>query len=82
MRTIQYGVADSGLVYSRVGSEVAFPVLDYDKMTPKNSYTMNYHLEKDDILCLVHVHLTWTRKVPTWLKNKHRAFWGFKSLKE
>ncbi len=44
MRTIQYGINPEGLVYSRLGSEVAIPVLDFDKMTPENNLQTSYHL--------------------------------------
>lgn len=85
MKTIQYAIdTQTGLVVSRVDSELAWPVLDYKNMTPANDYQMNYKLEKMSILVAAgHVWntLKWTRKIPIILKNKHRTFWGMKPLK-
>ena len=82
-RTIQYGVNIDGQVWSRVGSELAIPILDYDNMTPKNNFSISYYLEKIDVLsvCRELRFVKWTRKIPTELKNKHRKFWGFCLLK-
>ena len=81
-RTIQYAYSiDDGLVYSRVGSEIAFPVLDYDKI--EGQEPLVYHLEKADVLSFAGYHwslLKWTRKIPTYLKDMHREFWGFPAL--
>ena len=33
MKQIQYSIDTNGLVWSRVGSEMAIPVLDYKNMT-------------------------------------------------
>lgn len=52
MKTITYAIDHTGLVISRVGSEVAFPVLEYDNMTPANNFRMNYHLEKAHVFSL------------------------------
>lgn len=78
MKTIQYAIdLHTGLTVSRVGSELAFFVLDYDKMLPENNFETAYHLEKTHIIwnCL-----KWTRKIPVDIKNCHRRFWGFKEL--
>jgi hypothetical protein len=80
-KTIGYMIDDEGLVYSRVGSEVAIPVLEFDKMTPKNGYKTSYHLEKFNVLDLIGCgDLIHTRKIPTEIKNQHRRFWGMKPL--
>jgi hypothetical protein len=73
-----------GHVFSRVGSEVAIPVLDFDGMKPENNYEMNYQLEKFDVIkvAVELSHCIGTRKIPTALKNIHRKFWGMKQLKE
>ena len=80
-KTIQYGINTDGLVWSRVGSEIALPVLEYDKI--KGQEPFQYHLEKFPILSLCReLHfIKWTRKIPTKLKNKHRKFWDFIPLK-
>ena len=83
-RTIRYAIeADTGLVYSRVGDQVAVPVLDYEGMTPANNFAMAYNLEKYLVYALAGEwgYYRWTRKIPTPIKNLHRAFWGMKPLK-
>jgi hypothetical protein len=84
MRTIQYGIdRNTGLVWSRVGSQVAVPVLQYDKMTPKNNFNTVYELEKMDVIQTAgqaYNSVVWTRKIPTEIKNRHREFWGMKQL--
>jgi hypothetical protein len=80
-RTIQYAVdLDTGLVWSRVGSEVAVPILDYEGMKPDNDWEMNYNLEKQDLSALYGATLLWTKKISVIIKNYHREFWGFKPL--
>jgi len=85
MKNITYAVdMETGLVYSRVGSEVAVPVLDYDGMVPENNFKTNYNLEKMYVLSLSISQwncLKWTKKIPKDIKNLHRKFWGFKLLK-
>jgi len=73
--------AELGEVMSRVGSEVAIPVLDFEGMTPDNGYAMTYNLEKFSVFELRHYNrLIHTRKIPISIKNKHRKFWGMKLL--
>ena len=84
-RIITYAInEDDGIVYSRVGSEVAIPVLDYDHMMPENSFETRYDLERFPVSDLGSEWraLRWTKKIPIALKNRHRAFWGFAPLKE
>ena len=83
MRTIQYAVdTETGLVISRVGSELAWPILDFDNMLPENNYAMNYYLDKISVLSVASCWyiLKWTRKIPKTIKNTHRKFWGFSIL--
>ncbi len=83
---IQYGVdQDTGLIVSRVGDEVGWPILDYEGMTAANSFTMSHHLERVPLLTLagrVWDAIKWTRKVPVAIKNRHREFWGMRPLPE
>jgi hypothetical protein len=80
-RTIQYGIdRDTGMVVSRVQSEVAIPVLDFAGMKPENGYETKYNLEKFNI-CDAHTGpVVWTRKMSMAIKNRHRKFWGMKPL--
>jgi len=84
MRNIQYGIdTDTGLVWSRIGSQVALPVLQFDKMTPENNFQTIYELEKMDVIHTAgHAYncVRWTRKIPTVIKNLHRKFWGMKPI--
>ena len=85
MKTIQYAIdTETGLVVSRVGSEVAWPILDYENALPENDYGMDYHLMRFPILTLSGHYwsiLKWTKKIPKIIKNTHREFWGFAKLK-
>lgn len=88
-KTIQYGVErETGPVYSRVGSEAAGPVLDFEAIgMGGDGYApgdfrgpVRYSLEKMP-LREVYPYCRWTRKVPVAVKNLHREFWGFPRLK-
>jgi hypothetical protein len=81
-RTIQYAVDGAGLVISRVDDQIAAPLLDYEGMKPENGFEMQYKLEEFPVFALTYMWgLVWTRKIPTEIKNLHRAFWGMKPLK-
>lgn len=84
MKTIQYGIdTTTGLVWSRVGSQVAVPVLQYNKMTPENNFQPTYELERIDVIHTAgHAYnsVIWTRNIPIEIKNRHRKFWGMKQL--
>lgn len=83
MRTITYAIEDStGFVASRVGNEIAFPILDYEGMTPENNFATLYALEKMSVISVASwiSDLQWTRKIPVEIKNLHRAFWGMPAL--
>jgi hypothetical protein len=85
MRTIQYAISQDGHVYSRVGSEVAIPVLDYERIGEGGDFSkpFQYHLEKFSVYTLAGqwADLRWTRKIPVALKNLHRQFWGLPPLR-
>lgn len=84
-RIITFAVSeDDGMVYSRVGNEVAYPVLQWEKIGEGGDFTqpLEYKLEKSSVFNLSYYwpRLKWTRKIPTELKNRHRAFWGMKAV--
>lgn len=78
----------NGLVWSKVGSEIAIPILDYANMKPENNYETKYYLEKHSVHSVFSAcptewdNLTWTRKIPVKVKNMHRKFWEMKAIKE
>lgn len=82
-RTIQYGIdRETGLVWSRMGSMIALPVLQYNQMLPENNFQTHYALEKFTVIELVGSLglIQWTRKIPAHIKNFHREFWGMKPI--
>lgn len=82
-RTITYAIdLETGLVVSRINSELAWPILEYDKMQPSNNFTAGYHLEKLPVYDAASSWnaLRWTKKIPVAIKNLHREFWRFKPL--
>lgn len=82
-RIIQYAIHTDGFVVSRVGSELAWPILDWDGMLPENGFKAEHYLDRVPVLDVRHEWslLKWTRKVPISAKNLHRQFWGFPLLK-
>ncbi len=83
-RNIQYAFdTETGMVISRMGSEIAIPVLQFDKMLPENNFQTQYELEKMDVSAISHCwdNYKWTKKIPQTIKNKHRQFWKLKPLK-
>lgn len=81
-RTIQYMIdEETGLVFSRVRSEIAIPVLQFDKMVPENNFANVWELEKMSVYDTIGMSLLHTRKIPIEIKNEHRKFWGMKPLK-
>lgn len=97
MRNIQYAFhKEDGTVMSRVGSEIAFPVLDYVGIGQggiqqdsgveyrKGDFNgpMNWALEKADVMTIGRDWplYKWTKKIHTSLKNRHRKFWGMTEL--
>ena len=83
-RNIQYAFeTETGMVISRVGSEVCIPVLQFHKMLPEDNFQTIYELEKMDVIVISHCcnQYKWTRKIPQNIKNEHRQFWGLKLLK-
>jgi hypothetical protein len=89
MRHISYGVDEDGLVYSRVGSQAACPVLDFEAIGQggdgfePGDFTgpTRFTLEKCTLYELRHEGIRWTRHVPLEVKNAHRRFWGFPELR-
>jgi hypothetical protein len=85
-KIIQYAIhKDDGLVISRVGNEVAWPVLEYEKIGAGGDFTqpLTYTLEKFPVLTIRGgdwQRLRWTKKIPRDIKNLHRAFWGLPAL--
>jgi len=83
---IRYAVDQStGDVVSQnlATNELAYELIDFEAMGPQDSYAIKSHLVKCGYLEWPASHwpyLTWTRKIPTELKNVHRAFWGMKPL--
>jgi hypothetical protein len=86
MRHITYGIEEeTGLVYSRVGSEVAVPVLDFEAIGQGgNGYApgdfrgpTRYTLEKCPVYQVGYSGIRWTRNIPVEAKNHHRRYWGF-----
>ena len=75
---------DTGLVISRVGSELAWPILQYQEMAPENSFAPSYELEKIALMAVAREwsRLRWTREIPSSIKNLHREFWGMKPLRD
>ena len=75
---IQYGLDfETGLVWSRVGDQVAVPVLDYDAIGPENNFGAGYQLKKFPADVLSHATIRWNHEVSEQAKNAHLAFWGF-----
>lgn len=80
---ISYAIdLDTGLVVSRVGSEYAWPILDFEGMKPENNFEMIYNLEKIGVYEAIGSRLNHTRKLPLDVKNFHRRFWGMKEIKD
>jgi hypothetical protein len=69
-------------VYSQYGSQYCVPVLDYEAIGEGGDFTkpFKYSLEKFDSIGRWTPTLQYTRKIPTPIKNAHRAFWGLKPL--
>jgi hypothetical protein len=92
-KTITYAIdREDGLVISRVGDELAWPILDFAGIGQggngfaKGDFRgpMNYKLEKIPVYeagASAHANLRWTKKIPIKIKNRHRRFWGIKPLK-
>lgn len=86
-KRITYAVHQfDGIVISRVGNELAWPILDYQAIGEGGDFTkpFKYNLEKMPVLRTSTYdwsRLHWTKKIPVPLKNLHRAFWGMPPLK-
>lgn len=82
MKNITYAYDESGVVYSFYNGECALPVLDFEGMTPENNFQARYMLQRFSIYDVRDTKLTRTKTIPIALKNRHRAFWGLKPIKE
>jgi hypothetical protein len=86
MKQITYAVEkETGLVISRVGSELCIPVMDFEGIGKGGDYTkpIEYTPQKFPLSALnwTYQNYRWTKKIPIEIKNLHREFWGFKPLK-
>lgn len=83
MKNITYAIHDAGYVVSRVGSEVAWPILDFAAMTLENKFRISYYLERIQVYEVSSEwdSLHWTKKIPVEIKNQHRDFWGLPRLR-
>lgn len=84
-RNIQYAIhQDDGVVWSRVGREIAVPVLEYEKIGEGGDFTKPLRWELEAMPMEAGRYdwprLKWTKKIPVELKNRHRKFWGMKPL--
>ncbi len=82
-KIITYAIDNhSGQVISRIDSEVAIPILNFDKMTPENNFEAGSTLTKFPVFAITDTWLNyhWTRKIPAKIKNIHREFWGMTPL--
>jgi hypothetical protein len=84
-RTIQYAFhREDGSVISRVGDEVAWPVLDYEAIGRNGDFRgpLKYDLERHPLHRVGRewAVLVWTKHIPIEIKNAHRAFWGMQPL--
>ncbi len=90
MKTIQYfRDPETRLLISRVGSEVAVPVLNFEESLTQQHFKKQYPLEKHDVIAvskwyrgLLPISNRKIRRLYTleWI-NYHREFWGLKPLK-
>lgn len=85
LRTITYAIhLDEGLIVSRVGRELAWPILDYKAIGEGGDFSkpLKYYLDKLPLESVGREwpRLYWTKKIPVSWKNLHREFWGMKPL--
>ena len=77
---IQYAIDKNGLTWSRVGLQVAIPVIDMSIMNTPKGEKEPYTLEKFNVISASLTKdwekLRWTEDLPVSLKNYHRKFWG------
>lgn len=91
MRIIMYARHKDGYWVSRVDSEFAWPILDYEAIGKGDPETglrpgnfrgpMKYNLERLSTMQVVieeYRLLTFTKKVSIEVKNFHRKFWGMR----
>ena len=84
MRTITYAFNTDGEVISRMGDQIAHPILDYKKIGEGGDFTQpfEYFLDTTSVLHFsgLYSEFIWTKRIPVELKNFHRIFWGLPPL--
>ena len=84
-RILFYFDPETLLIWSRYGSELAVPVLDYATGNPDNNFEMGYSLERMPVVEAAAVSDFSTfpeidpADLPDYIKNEHRKFWGVSS---
>lgn len=86
LNTITYAIhREEGYVVSRVGREMLWPILEYEKIGQDGDFTkpLEYRWEKIPLPGPSYdwQMLEWTKKIPVSIKNFHREKWGMKPLK-
>jgi len=83
-QSIQYAIHEDGFLVARVNDKIAWPTLQWDKITPENKYNIEYKYEMMDIFTIRDEYkmLTWTKKIPLESKNYLRSLFNMKPLKE
>lgn len=82
-RRITYSIdLNTGMVYSRVGNEVAVPVPRWGELRMKGSFDSEYVLERFPAYA---ISIKWpslhsTQKIPLEVQNYHRKFWSLPKL--
>lgn len=74
---IKYGITKDGYIVSKKGDYFAWPVLEYEKMTPENEFEITYTLEKvhtSEVIAETKG-IKWTNKIPEEMKELHKEFW-------
>ena len=89
MRNILYFIdPETTLLVSRVGSEIAIPVLQYDKTYPDHNFKEQFVIEKYDVITvskwyatLIPINRNKIKKyyIEDWI-NYHREFWKLKPI--
>ena len=78
-RPINFAVdLQTGLVYSRVGTEVAVPYPKHGKgLRMAGTFEMNYELQRFPLYSIQHKwgQLHFSQNIPLRIQNYHRQFW-------
>lgn len=84
MNQIRYAIDyATGEVVSRLGDEYAWPILDYEAIGRDGDYQapLTFDLRRVPIREAYGNPLYHTKRIPTGIKNAHRAFWGLPPVK-